>query len=259
MIPNSVFDALLKSSLTLRQERVFQAVLRKTLGYNKSSDCIATSQLVEMTGIDDAHVRKALSILEDMGMLQRGKRTTQGTVITPILDVSAWKTERADSARIEARTGRLSPNRQADSAPHNRQLQNTEEIPNGILSSACAEDPVSRKPIRKDMPPVAEMLALYNSELGDRLPKAQLLNDSRKRALASRWSELLNSHAPDGSIRYADKESGLGWWAKLFRKVKLNPHWLGDNDRGWTANLDWILKPANFAKVLEYRTPKKDR
>ena len=25
----------------------------------------------------------------------------------------------------------------------------------------------------------------------------------------------------------------------------------GDNDRGWVANFDWIMKPTNFVKILE--------
>jgi hypothetical protein len=32
----------------------------------------------------------------------------------------------------------------------------------------------------------------------------------------------------------------------------------GDNDRGWKANLDWFLKPANLQKMLE-RQPDKPK
>ena len=101
--------------------------------------------------------------------------------------------------------------------------------------------------------PVQQVLQTYNEVLGDKLPKAQLLNDKRKRVIAGRWKEMLNSKDPSGKVRFTDTVSGLAWFAKFFAKVALNPHWLGENDRGWRADLDWILKPDNFLRILEWR------
>ncbi len=42
---------------------------------------------------------------------------------------------------------------------------------------------------------------------------------------------------------------------KAISNVPNNPHWLGQNNRGWRADFDWVFKPANFAKVLEFTTP----
>jgi hypothetical protein len=95
--------------------------------------------------------------------------------------------------------------------------------------------------------PAEQIVELYNSILSDRLPKAIKLDDSRKRSIAARWKEMLKSKA------YLDEESGLVWWTDFFRRVRLNPHWLGDNDRKWTASLNWLLDTKNFTKVLEYR------
>ena len=101
--------------------------------------------------------------------------------------------------------------------------------------------------------PVQQVLQTYNEVLGGRLPNAQLLNDKRKRVIAGRWKEMLNSKDPSGKVRFTDTASGLAWFAKFFAKVALNPHWLGENDRGWRADLDWILKPDNFLRILEWR------
>ena len=101
--------------------------------------------------------------------------------------------------------------------------------------------------------PVQQVLQTYNDVLGGRLPNAQLLNDKRKRVIAGRWKEMLNSQDPSGKVRFTDTVSGLAWFAKFFAKVALNPHWLGENDRGWRADLDWILKPDNFLRILEWR------
>lgn len=110
---------------------------------------------------------------------------------------------------------------------------------------------------RNDAPPLAEIMDLYNQELGSMLPKAILLNASRKRTLSARWREMLNSPNPSGQIRYVDRETGLEWWTKFFRKVQMNPHWMGENDRGWMADLDWLTTPRNFTKVLEFRPARK--
>ena len=101
--------------------------------------------------------------------------------------------------------------------------------------------------------PTQQVLQTYNDVLGNRLPKAQMLNDKRKRVIAQRWREMLNSQDPSGKVRFTDTASGLAWFGKFFAKVALNPHWLGENDRGWRADLDWILKPDNFVKILEWR------
>ena len=113
----------------------------------------------------------------------------------------------------------------------------------------------SGSPKRKAKPtvPVQQVLQTYNEVLGDKLPKAQLLNDKRRRVIAGRWKEMLNSQDPSGKVRFTDTASGVAWFAKFFAKVALNPHWLGENDRGWRADLDWILKPDNFLRILEWR------
>lgn len=133
-------------------------------------------------------------------------------------------------------------------------------VPNGTLSSpesenntASIESHTKSNTSKKESAPVAEIVALYNHELGGVLPRAITLNASRKRAISARWREMLNSSTPAGQIRYVSRESGLDWWAKFFRKVQMNPHWLGENDRGWTADLDWLTAPRNFTKVLEFR------
>ena len=126
-IPNEVFDALLSSPLTQRQERVYLAILRKTVGFGKESDCLATLQITGMTGIADSHVRAALTKLEAFGMLVRGKRTANGVFLTPVTDSSKWGYERTESVRMEVRMDQMSTSKRTDSVTHNRQLQQTDK------------------------------------------------------------------------------------------------------------------------------------
>lgn len=116
-IPNAVEDALLRSPLTHRQERVYRAILRKTIGYGKSSDFIASSQIAEMTGIEEANARKAINDLIDMGMIFRGRRTKFGTDTAPVLTPDLWNHKQVKSTRLPTQTGQIDPNKQVKSTP----------------------------------------------------------------------------------------------------------------------------------------------
>ena len=38
---------------------------------------------------------------------------------------------------------------------------------------------------------------------------------------------------------------------KVFDLVLNSPFLLGENNRNWRADFDWIFKPSNFVKILE--------
>lgn len=101
--------------------------------------------------------------------------------------------------------------------------------------------------------PVDELVAIYNAETAGVLPAVQKITDARIKAVNARWRQFLNSTTPNGDVRYADRESGLAWWRKFFRKVLLNERWCGGSGIEWTADFDWIVKQSNFVKILEWR------
>ena len=130
--------------------------------------------------------------------------------------------------------------------------KNTTDIHN--TSSTDDAAPVIKPVRKKKTAPVNEIINAYNEVLGDVLPKAIKPSAKRTKMITDRWYDMLNSQHPDKDIlRYTDTESGIAWWKAFFSKVKLRPHWLGDNESGWAANLDWIIKEDNFIKVLEFR------
>jgi hypothetical protein len=47
------------------------------------------------------------------------------------------------------------------------------------------------------------------------------------------------------------KEYGKEKIIEMLRTVQRSPHLLGENDRGWKANFDWLFNPTNFLKVIE--------
>lgn len=56
------------------------------------------------------------------------------------------------------------------------------------------------------------------------------------------------------------KRYSLADMTAYFRQVENTPFLKGDNQSGWTANFDWLMKEANMAKVLEgnYEQKKSD-
>ena len=126
---------------------------------------------------------------------------------------------------------------------------------NGSLSGKPKDGNVPRRRKSADVPH-QEIADLYNEVLGGRLPSVQVLNDTRRRAITNRWCEMLGTVAPNGKVRFEDKETGLAWFAGFFRKVAMNQFWMGENQTGFAVNFDWIFKAGNFVKILEWHPPK---
>lgn len=47
------------------------------------------------------------------------------------------------------------------------------------------------------------------------------------------------------------REHGADSWSTVLANIRASAFLQGQNDRGWRPNLDWIIKPDNYAKILE--------
>lgn len=67
----------------------------------------------------------------------------------------------------------------------------------------------------------------------------------------SRWSG--SQAAKDLSARWREdqRHQSLDFWRAFFNSITANDWWMGKNEKGWTANLRWILKRSNFDKAIE--------
>jgi uncharacterized protein YdaU (DUF1376 family) len=92
-----------------------------------------------------------------------------------------------------------------------------------------------------------QIIAAYHEVLPD-LPQVKIWGADRAKSLNARIRERCSQGKP------AD---GAEYWRGLFGKVALNDHWCGRKaDSTWSANLEWLLKPANFTKVVEWQPPR---
>ena len=68
-------------------------------------------------------------------------------------------------------------------------------------------------------------------------PAIRAINGQRKKAVAARWNE----------------HKDIEVFKALFEKAEASSFMKGRNERNWTADFDWMMKPTNFSKVLEGR------
>ena len=133
--------------------------------------------------------------------------------------------------------------------PEIKNLLSESDDSNSLPAETKPDSNVVQIDSAKPQIPYQQIVDAYHEALPE-LPRAVLMSESRKRLIKSRWLEMLKSNRPDGTRRYTDVESGIEWWSLFFKTAGTNRFWMGENNRGWTANLDWLLK--HHDKVIEH-------
>lgn len=95
------------------------------------------------------------------------------------------------------------------------------------------------------------VIDLYHQHLPT-LRRVEVWNDARKGYLRQRWRDVALELSAE---QQATEEVMLDYWARLFNYVGESKFLMGKvNDKSgrvFTADLEWILKPSNFAKIVE--------
>jgi uncharacterized protein YdaU (DUF1376 family) len=114
--------------------------------------------------------------------------------------------------------------------------------------------PPDGEPEAKDGLPVCQhkaVMDLYHQHLPT-LRRVEVWNETRKGYLKQRWREVA---ADIGQSRPATQEAVLEWWAGFFQHINKSKFLTGKinskDGRAFVADLEWIIKPSNFAKIIE--------
>ena len=95
------------------------------------------------------------------------------------------------------------------------------------------------------------VIDLYHQHLPT-LRRVEVWNDARKGYLRQRWRDVALELSAE---QQATEEVMLDYWTRLFNYVGESKFLMGKvNDKSgrvFTADLEWILKPSNFAKIVE--------
>lgn len=168
-------------------------------------------------------VRKWAAIREEL--IQRGKLTVESGFISNF---------RADYLLEDSRKYQ---DKQAEIAKNPRK---NNDVPQPDASQSESEPDIKERPKglsrpKADALPVQEAFDRWN-ELAQRkrLPVAKSLTASRRKAIRARLAE-----------------SGIVGWNEALAAVSVSPLCLGENDRGWRADLDFVCQPKSFSKLRE--------
>ena len=95
------------------------------------------------------------------------------------------------------------------------------------------------------------VIELYHENLPT-MRRVEVWNETRAGYLRQRWREVATELAQEKVIEVGDV---LNWWAEFFQSVGKSRFLTGrvnsKDGRAFVADLEWILKPSNFAKIVE--------
>lgn len=114
--------------------------------------------------------------------------------------------------------------------------------PDGEASSASADNPSKQGNGKAPPCPHDKIIAAYHEELPELRP-VQVWNDQRRKLLQTRWRE-------------SPKRQDVEYWRRYFRFVRESEFLMGRAEPGpgkkpFSADLEWLVRPSNFAKVVE--------
>ncbi|WP_340608312.1 replication protein [Xenorhabdus bharatensis] len=249
-LANNLYEELIGANLTRNQAKVAHAICRKTYGFSKKVDRISDSQLSQLTRLPRQKVNKAKNELINMKVIVK-----VGMMIGPNKNLSEWEipdchqnsdfvTKTVTKSVTKNVTG-LSPKQghTKETITKEKKDNNTPLTPHEGNVDEFAK-PKKRKPTPKIN--YDEYLNAYNEEVGDRLPHAVEANTKRQRALNKIIPKLATPNVN-------------GWRAYVRAFVGMaRPFYFGESNRGWTADIDFLLRETTLTGVREGKFAGKD-
>ncbi|MCT9020949.1 replication protein [Proteus mirabilis] len=241
-LANELYEELIGANLTKNQAKVAHAICRKTYGFNKKTDRISDSQLAELTRLPRQKVNKAKNELIAMKVIVK-----VGMAIGPNKNLTEWNipdchqngviVTKTVTKSVTKSVTALSPKQghTKETITKEKKESNTPLTPHEVKGGESVK-PTKRKstPINYD-----EYLNAYNEEVGDRLPHAVEANEKRKARIRKIIKNLATANVD-------------GWRSYVRAFVRMaKPFYFGENDTGWTADIDYLLRETTLTGVRE--------
>jgi len=102
-------------------------------------------------------------------------------------------------------------------------------------------DQQAESPARETVP-FEKIRKVYNEICVPTLSEALKLDDKRKRNIRKCWAMEIEGDRPFKSGDF---------WRQYFTDCLLDQHWVGNNDRGWKADIEFLTRETSVLKVLE--------
>ncbi|HAJ7096479.1 TPA: hypothetical protein HNO02_22190 [Escherichia coli] len=238
-VANEITDSLLMADLTVRQLKVMLAIMRKTYGFNKPMDRLTNTQIAAMTGIHHTHVCAAKrQLIERKFLIVDGVKIGVNKVVSQWISQDSLTLAKTANKTLAKSANGYKPSQLNTKDNIQKTINtNTPLPPNGGGDGQVK--PERRKAERIDY---ESFLNAYNTEVGDRLPHAVAVNEKRKRRLKKIIPQLKTPNV-DGFRAYV---------RAFVHQAK--PFYFGDNDTGWTADFDYLLREDSLTGVTAAET-----
>lgn len=238
-IANELLEAVMAADLTARQLKVVLAVIRKTYGFGKKFDRITNTQIAMMTGIHHTHVCKAKNDMIAMNII-----ISNGQTIGVNKVISEWNFDISQLSESLAKTANKTlANLANDHKPTQLNTKETlqkKEKKETPLPPDGGEDGQEKLERRKtERIDYDSFLKAYNAEVGEKLPHAVTVNEKRKRRLKKIIPQLKTPNV-----------EGFRAYVRAFVH-QAKPFYFGDNNTGWTADFDYLLRDDTLTGVRE--------
>ncbi|HHX0959316.1 TPA: replication protein [Pseudomonas aeruginosa] len=245
---NDMYEALIGADLSGRELRVALAIHRLTVGYNVAEARIAASVIADMSGIHREDVSRAICELIRQRVIYRtgGSRSPMG-----FAPVSEWKIDGKNTHQNKQKSVPqcgVSTTSNVAFLPHNKDSKDN-SVPSELVDAVASTDqvlvldgsPSSDQP-KSERIPFSRIQEIYNRVCGGKLPECLKLSEDRKRNIRKCWNLQFGGGYP---FRKGE------FWEGYFHDCLTNRHWLGENDRSWRADIEFLTREKTVLKVLE--------
>ncbi|WP_225011303.1 replication protein [Pseudomonas aeruginosa] len=247
---NDLYEALIGADLSGRELRVALAIHRLTAGFNRDSVKVAALYIAKMmygekeAAKERANVSRAINALIRQRVLYREGGSRDPLTFLP---VSEWK--------IEAKSTVLKSTHCVEMAPASvskvTHIKDRKEnlVPSELVDAVASTEPSlvldgspSPDQPKSERIPFSRIQEIYNRVCGGKLPECLKLSEDRKRNIRKCWNLQFGGGYP---FRKGE------FWEGYFHDCLTNKHWLGENDRSWRADIEFLTREKTVLKVLE--------
>ena len=180
------------------------------------------------TGLTEQNVRTSLSKLEKLSIL-----TIKPTTKYSLISVANWDKYQQINQQV------------TNNQPTSNQQVTTNNNGNN-------ENNVNKDSGKQSLPPCPqqEILKVWSEVMPDKT-QPRTWDGIRSTNLRARWNDCFSITRTDGKgFLYTDKDTGINFWRAFFQFMRKS-QFLMNECRPF--GLDWIVKKANFEKILEHK------
>jgi hypothetical protein len=195
---------------------------------------VSTRNLVKSTGFSHQRIRTLLSQLELHQNVKINTHIDRGPMLISICNYSKYQDQQHTANTPSNTQPTHSQHTKEEGEEEKKEEEKKDRGSNEpMLLDLPDEQPQSEKP-KPDRMPILESFESYQAlALRCGLPQARNLSPALRKSIGAR----LREYQPKG-------------WDDCLAMIERSGFLCGQNDRDFRVNLPWMLKPANFEKII---------